>query len=382
MSAGELPFSTAEWFETPSGRGELTPVPVWVAPSESRTASEAAEFPLEFLPRKADNYMNTTFANLPGHQQMERKTAGVLEMHRPTPRRGVSKTGERVGVERARPRDADRARGRAVPRAWWRRGWTGRSWAADGANVNALTSERLTDIGGGATFYSTMVEVAKLGDDGRRLTSASKAVRIQIKWRMPLIAKVDLVGVGLNATDTLIPLAEFPVRGSKLEYTQESVMPGGQVASAMVACQTWGLSTRYVGKLGDDDAARLHERAFAQAGVETQLITCRAAASPRSLILVDGMGERTVLCRKDDRLILRPQELQREWVVQARALLVDGHDTAAATQAAQWAREAGIPVVADLDEPYEGVEALLEKHRLPYRQPRLSLPHDAGARSA
>lgn len=178
---------------------------------------------------------------------------------------------------------------------------------------------------------------------------------------MPLIAKVDLVGVGLNATDTLIPLAEFPARGSKLEYTQETVMPGGQVASAMVACQTWGLSTCYVGKLGDDDAARLHERAFAQAGVETQLIHVSGAASPRSLILVDKQGERTVLCRKDDRLILQPQELQREWVTQARALLVDGHDTAAATQAAQWAREAGIPVVADLDEPYEGVEALLER---------------------
>ena len=31
-----------------------------------------------------------------------------------------------------------------------------------GANVNALTSERLTDLGGGATFYSTLVEVAKM----------------------------------------------------------------------------------------------------------------------------------------------------------------------------------------------------------------------------
>jgi hypothetical protein len=30
-----------------------------------------------------------------------------------------------------------------------------------GANVNALTSERLTDIGGGATFYSTLVEVRR-----------------------------------------------------------------------------------------------------------------------------------------------------------------------------------------------------------------------------
>jgi anaerobic selenocysteine-containing dehydrogenase len=31
-----------------------------------------------------------------------------------------------------------------------------------GHNVNALTSERLTDLGRGATFYSTLVEVRKL----------------------------------------------------------------------------------------------------------------------------------------------------------------------------------------------------------------------------
>jgi len=37
----------------------------------------------------------------------------------------------------------------------------GRDLSGGGANVNALTSERLTDIGGGATFYSTLVEVRR-----------------------------------------------------------------------------------------------------------------------------------------------------------------------------------------------------------------------------
>lgn len=175
---------------------------------------------------------------------------------------------------------------------------------------------------------------------------------------MPL-PKVDLVGVGLNATDTLIQLAEYPERGSKVEHGPELVMPGGQVASTVVACQTWGLSTRYVGKLGDDDGARLHAGAFLRAGVEQQLITVDGAPSPRSLILVDADGERTVLCRRDERLILQPEELKREWIVNARALHVDGHDTAAATRAAGWARAAGIPVVADLDEIYPGVDELI-----------------------
>jgi sulfofructose kinase len=172
---------------------------------------------------------------------------------------------------------------------------------------------------------------------------------------------VDLVGVGLNATDTLIPLEKYPERGSKVEYTQASILPGGQTASAVVACQTWGLSTRYVGKLGDDDAARLHQREFARAGVDARIITVPHAASPQSLIVVDAGGERTVLCRRDERLLLQPEDLDEKWIRNARALLVDGFETAAATEAAGWARSAGIPVIADLDEMYVGVEDLIDQ---------------------
>jgi len=172
---------------------------------------------------------------------------------------------------------------------------------------------------------------------------------------------VDLVGVGLNATDTLIPLASYPERGSKMEYRSETVLPGGQVASTVVACQHWGLRTRYVGKLGDDAAAELHRRAFALEGVETQIVTVAGGVSAQSLILVDGSGERTVLNRRDDRMVLRPEEMRREWIENARALHVDGHDTEAAIVAASWAREAGISVIADLDEQYPGVEELLGK---------------------
>jgi sugar/nucleoside kinase (ribokinase family) len=194
----------------------------------------------------------------------------------------------------------------------------------------------------------------------RNRTAQSLASSIIYSENMAKMPKVDLVGVGLNATDTLIPLAIYPALGSKVEYQTATVLPGGQVATASVACARWGLQTRYVGKLGDDSAADLHRQAFAEAGVEAQLITVAGGASPQSLILVDGAGERTVLCRKDERLVLQPGDLNREWVIHARSLLVDGHDTAAATLSARWARSAGIPVIADLDELYPGVEELLE----------------------
>jgi anaerobic selenocysteine-containing dehydrogenase len=163
-----LPFSDASWFRTTSGRGELLPVPEFVAPVESRAAKSEA-YPLEFLPRKADHYMNSTFANHAGHQRMEAATAGVLEMHaEDAAARGVA-AGDEVEVSNARGRMALRVKlsgkvGRGVVAA--RLDWNklGGDLSGRGANVNALTSERLTDIGGGATFYSTLVEVRKTGE--------------------------------------------------------------------------------------------------------------------------------------------------------------------------------------------------------------------------
>jgi sulfofructose kinase len=173
-------------------------------------------------------------------------------------------------------------------------------------------------------------------------------------------SKIDLVGVGLNASDTLIRLPHYPALGSKVEFRSADALPGGQVASAVAACQQWGLRTRYVGKVGDDDAARIHRAEFDRLGIEAHLLTATGCASQQAVILVDDAGERTVLWKRDNRLTLRPEEIRREWVTEARALHVDGHDTAAAVRAAGWARSAGIPVIADLDDLYPGVEALLE----------------------
>jgi anaerobic selenocysteine-containing dehydrogenase len=167
-----LPFSTAEWFRTPSGRGQLVPVPVFAAPTESRAHASKGVYPLEFLPRKADNYMNSTFANIPLHQRMEARTAGVLEMHATDAAARKIATGDEVEVFNGRGSitlralvNAQVSAGVVAARLDWNK--LGSDLSGNGANVNALTSETLTDIGGGATFYSTLVEVRK-GHDGIR----------------------------------------------------------------------------------------------------------------------------------------------------------------------------------------------------------------------
>jgi anaerobic selenocysteine-containing dehydrogenase len=140
-------------------------VPVYIPPCESRAGAAArnGRYPLEFLPRKADNYMNSTFANIPTHQKMEARTSGLLEMHPADAAARAIANGDAVEVFNARGSIPLVAKvGEVVPAGVVaaRLGWN--KLSCGGSNVNALTSETLTDMGAGATFYSTLVEVRKV----------------------------------------------------------------------------------------------------------------------------------------------------------------------------------------------------------------------------
>jgi len=89
------------------------------------------------------------------------------------------------------------------------------------------------------------------------------------------------------------------------------------------------------GEIGDDTAGKFQIAEMAREGVEAHWITAKGCLSQSAYILVDEQtGERTVLWKRDPKIALHPVDLRREWISGARALLVDGHDTAAATQAA------------------------------------------------
>lgn len=187
--------------------------------------------------------------------------------------------------------------------------------------------------------------------------------------------RVDVVGIGENATDTLLRVPRFPDFNSSLRILSSQILPGGQVATAMIACQTWGLHTRYFGKVGDDSAGHLQARELARAGVDAHLLTVAQCNSQSAYILVDASsGERTILFERDERLSHTPQEISREGITSGRVLHVDGHNAHTHALAAGWAREAGIPVVADVDNLYPGhkellasVDYLVGSNELPHR---------------
>jgi anaerobic selenocysteine-containing dehydrogenase len=162
-----LPFAHGG-FRTPSGKAELysealkvqglDPVLAFEPPSESRNGSHRNGYPLELLARKADNFLNTTFSNVPSVEEMEE--LGLLEMHAADAQaRGIGE-GDQVRVFNHRGEIVLKARvdGAVQPGVVGAKlNWAKRTPGLH--SINSLTSEKLTDMGNSATFYSVLVEV-------------------------------------------------------------------------------------------------------------------------------------------------------------------------------------------------------------------------------
>ena len=171
----------------------------------------------------------------------------------------------------------------------------------------------------------------------------------------------DVVGVGLNATDTLLLVPQFPAYGGKAPFVREILSPGGQVASAMVACVKLGLRTKYIGSVGDDKGGRILMRSLEGSGIDITHVQLRRDCPNQSAYIVidQTTGERTILWQRPDCLRIVPEHIAPEQILCARLLHIDGHDTAAVEHAAKIAHGNGIPVTVDVDTIYHGFDKVL-----------------------
>jgi sugar/nucleoside kinase (ribokinase family) len=189
-------------------------------------------------------------------------------------------------------------------------------------------------------------------------------VRLPFAVPEPHRRAFDLVGLGQNSVDYVMVATTHPRPNSKHALEQFKILPGGQVATALVACTRLGWRTRYVGSFGNDPAGHLSRDSLTAEGVDISATRVAADAANRlAAILVNGVtGDRTVLWRRDPSLQMDPAaEVTREAAVSGRMLLVDCDDIQAATVAAAVARQAGVPTVIDIDEVQPGADALLRE---------------------
>lgn len=173
--------------------------------------------------------------------------------------------------------------------------------------------------------------------------------------------ELDLLGMGQCSIDHVCTVEGLPPLGGKLAMLAYEVLPGGQVATALVAAARLGLRGAFVGSTGSDIGATVALAPLEAAGVDVAGVRRVAGAATRlAVILVDrASGERTVLGYRDPRLRLHAADLPAARLASARCLLLDGEDPAAATHAARAARELGVPVVLDVDAGGPELEPLL-----------------------
>ncbi len=171
-----------------------------------------------------------------------------------------------------------------------------------------------------------------------------------------------MVGIGLNATDTLLLVQEFPPYAGKVPFDREMLSPGGQVATAMVSCARLGLRAKYIGTVGDDLRGDIQRQSLEGTGVDIGSVIVRENCPNQTayIIIDERTGERTVLWQRADGLKLLPEEIREADIASARMLHIDGFDIDASAYASELARRNGIPVSIDVDTVYPGFEAVLK----------------------
>ena len=187
-------------------------------------------------------------------------------------------------------------------------------------------------------------------------------MRIPFSISAPGTRPFDVVGFGLNSIDLLTVVAEFPVSNSKQRLQRVARMPGGQTATALVTCARLGWRARYIGSFGDDEFGTISRESLIDEGVDISAArTVAGATNQFAVVVVDARtGERTVLWDRHPALTMTAEDVSQEAVTSGRVLIVDCQETAAATQAARYARAAGLLTVIDVEKVRPGIGDLLQ----------------------
>jgi len=176
------------------------------------------------------------------------------------------------------------------------------------------------------------------------------------------LSNFDVVGIGLNATDTLLLVQEFPPYAGKVPFDREMLSPGGQVATALVSCSRLGLRAKYIGTVGDDLRGDIQRQSLDGTGVDISSVIVRQNCPNQTayIIIDERTGERTVLWQRAEGLRLSPDEIRETDIEDTRMLHIDGFDIDAAAYASEMAHRHGVPVSIDVDAVYQGFEAVLK----------------------
>jgi sulfofructose kinase len=170
-----------------------------------------------------------------------------------------------------------------------------------------------------------------------------------------------VVGIGRNCVDYLALVASLPPPDAKVPMKDLRVVGGGQATTALAALARLGLETAYVGVVGDDEGGKLVLSGLREMGVDVSaVVVVEGGMTPAALIFVDQAAHtRTIAYQPTGPGRLTSSAVDLEFVLSARCLLVDPHETLFGLEIAGEARKRGIPVIYDAEHMTEGFEEML-----------------------
>jgi sulfofructose kinase len=179
---------------------------------------------------------------------------------------------------------------------------------------------------------------------------------------------VDVVGLGASSVDyvNLLPCAPGGAAAqTKLRINAHFISCGGQVATMLATCGALGLSTRFLGPIGNDANGRRVREDLAVRKVDLSDVIIREADNQFAVVLVDqSTGERTVLWHRDPRLLLGDAPLDPA-ILEGRVLHVDDVDEEASIRVARLAVTRGVTVTSDLDRLTDRTPELVKSVSVP-----------------
>ena len=171
-----------------------------------------------------------------------------------------------------------------------------------------------------------------------------------------------IVGIGACVMDTLITLPTFPKEDTKLRASRTVTAGGGPVGTGLVAVSKLGEKASYIGVLSDDNGGKFLKKDFKKYGVSTKNIQILPDYQSFTSVvwLNEKNGTRTCVFDKGNLPALTLDEAQKEAIIKADLLMVDGNELSAAVEGAKLARQHGTKVLYDAGGMYDGVEELLK----------------------
>lgn len=174
------------------------------------------------------------------------------------------------------------------------------------------------------------------------------------------MAGFDVVGVGIacldfNMTVTKVPALDENVLG--MDYRKQM---GGPVSTALATLQRLGMSTRYLGALGDDDNGRFVIEQMEAEGIDMSLVRLREDESTGfSFVMVDSMTRKRSIVFCSGGTFTAPADCVDPETIESSSLIHVDIYTPAVVRACEIAREAGVPISIEANVAYPGIEDLL-----------------------